>query len=386
MVVPACPAPFGDTAARWFEVLIRELVRRGHHVDLLCVSGESEQRINESRRALERVPGPGRLEAAFHRLVISRPALLRKLVSARRPFSEIDQADGVRRALDARLARGYDVLHVEQLWSGWVSAGMPRSVLNVHHLEVIDREDDSLLSWSDWKTLWQMRRATAAILQQTANVRFFTSRLSSRAREYNPAACHWVLPFAMDSANYIPVTPAAAPVVGMIGSMHWPPSRGAAERLITSIWPLVRARVPNARLVVAGWNADRHLAHHAGTPGLELRANVATPREFFSDIAVMAYAPRRGSGMKVKVMEAMAFGVPVVTTTEGVEGLEAGSGVHAHVADRDEELASRIVELLRDRAAAREMGAAGRALIAARHNPQVVVDGMVDIYQQVAAS
>jgi len=384
LLVPTCPHTFGDTAAKWFDVLIRELVRRGHRVDLVCATEESDARVEQSQRALSSVSGPGRLDVLFRRLIVSRHPFRRKLSSLRRPFSEMAQADGIRGAIEDRLGRGYDVLHAEQLWSGWVIAGVPRSLLNVHHLEVIDREHDRPRSWRERKTLWQMRRATATILRRVHNVRFFSTRLSDRARAYGASAQHWVVPFALDAAHYPPVPLTAEPVVGLIGSMHWPPSRGAADRLITRVWPRVRAQVPQARLVVAGWGADRYLDAHASAPGLELRANIPHPREFFSQVAVMAYPPQRGSGMKIKVMEAMAFGVPVVTTTEGVEGLAVEPGVHAHVAEEDGLLADRIVELLRDRRAAERLREAARALIVDRYNPQVVVDGMMNVYHEVA--
>jgi glycosyltransferase involved in cell wall biosynthesis len=383
MVVPACPHPFGDTAAKWFDVLIRELVRRGHHVDLVCVTEESDARIEQSRQALSTVSGAGRLDVSLRRLIISRHPFTRKLSSLRHPFSELVQADGIRREVEDRLGRGYDVLHAEQLWSGWLLAGVPRSLLNVHHLEVIDREHGRPRSWRERKTLWQMRRATAAILRRVHNVRFFTSRLADRARTYDASARHWVVPFALDAAHYSPVPLSTAPIVGLIGSMHWPPSRSAAERLITRVWPRVRTQVPDARLLVAGWGADQYLAAHAGVPGLEVQANVAHPRDFFSQIAVMAYPPGRGSGMKIKVMEAMAFGVPVVTTAEGVEGLAVENGVHAHVAEEDARLADRIVDLLRDRSAAQRLREAARALIVDRYNPQIVVDGLMNVYHEV---
>jgi hypothetical protein len=229
-----------------------------------------------------------------------------------------------------------------------------------------------------------MRRATAAILRRVHNVRFFSARLSARARAYDASAQHWVVPFALDAAHYAPVPLVTDPIVGLIGSMHWPPSRGAAERLITRVWPRVRAHIPCAQLIVAGWGADRFLDGYAGVPGLELRANIQHPREFFSQIAVMAYPPGRGSGMKIKVMEAMAFGVPVVTTTEGVEGLAVDSGVHAHVAEEDDLLADRLVDLLRDRSAALRIREAARALIVDRYNPRIVVDRMMSIYHEVA--
>jgi polysaccharide biosynthesis protein PslH len=386
LVVPACPHPFGDTAAKWFDVLLRELVRRGHAVDLLCVTEEPDARVAESSRALAAVSasGPGSLTTAFQTLSISRPVLRRKLHSVRRPFSEIEQADGIRRAFDAQVARGYDVLHLEQLWTGWLGDGADRSLLNVHHLEVIDLAGSRGTTWAERKQRWQIGRATAAILERAPRVRFFTDRLSQRARAYNPAARHWVVPFALDLARYEPVPPQQDPVVGLIGSMQWPPSRAAAERLITRIWPRVRAAVPSARLLVAGWNAHRYLEPFAGAPGLELQSDLPHPREFFARTAVLAYALGRGSGMKIKVMEAMAFGVPVVTTTEGIEGLSVDAGVHARVADADDEFAAHVVDLLRDREAAVRTATAARALIRDSYNPQAVVDRMIDIYRDVS--
>lgn len=385
IVAPSCPHPFGDTAAKWFDVLVRELVRRGHHVSLLCITEEPASRVEEARRALAGIAPEGHLDFIIHPFAITRPAWRRRLASLREPFSEIRQADGVRQLVEARLSRGYDVFHLEQLWTGWLAAGVPRSVINIHHFEVIDIEGTSARSLAEHKARWQMRRATAAILAQADNLRLFTPRLSERARDYNRTARHWVVPFAIDPAHYEMVASGSEPVVGLIGSMQWGPSRTAAERLITKIWPRVRSAMPSARLLIAGWQADRHLARFAGEPGIDLRANISHPREFFAEATVLAYAPERGSGMKIKVMEAMAYGVPVVTTTEGVEGLQVESGRHAHVADDDATLAQMIVAVLQDRAAASRMAREARALIVEQHSPAVVVDRVIDMYQAVSA-
>ena len=385
IVAPSCPHPFGDTAAKWFDVLVRELVRRGHHVSLLCITEEPAPRVEEARRALSGIASSGLLDVTIHPLTITRPAWRRKLTSLREPFSEMRQADGVRRLVEERLARGYDVFHLEQLWTGWLAAGVPRSVINIHHFEVIDIEEQPARSLAERKARWQMRRATAAILQQAKHLRLFTQRLSDRARAYNRTARHWVVPFALDPAHYEPVSLTGEPVVGLIGAMQWGPSRSAAERLITRIWPRVQSAVPSARLLIAGWQADRHLARYAGLPGLDLRADISHPREFFAEAGVLAYAPQRGSGMKIKVMEAMAYGVPVVTTTEGIEGMQVEPGRQAHVADDDPTLAEMIVGVLRDRAAAARMAQEARALIVEQHSPAVVVDRIIDMYHAVAA-
>ena len=97
----------------------------------------------------------------------------------------------------------------------------------------------------------------------------------------------------------------------------------------------------------------------------------------------MVYAPSRGSGMKIKVMESMAYGVPVVTTWEGVEGLQYENGVQCWVAEDDEALADRISLLLTDFQARGRMREAARTLIEDHYSARPVVDRMLEIYSAV---
>jgi glycosyltransferase involved in cell wall biosynthesis len=133
---------------------------------------------------------------------------------------------------------------------------------------------------------------------------------------------------------------------------------------------------------VGGWNARRYLERHAG-PDITIVENVAHPVDFFSRVAVLAYAPVRGTGVKVKVLEAMAYGVPVVTTGEGMEGVDGEDGVHGWIREDDDALAARIVGLLADEGQRRRMREAGRALVEARHAPQPVLEQMLGAYERV---
>jgi glycosyltransferase involved in cell wall biosynthesis len=212
----------------------------------------------------------------------------------------------------------------------------------------------------------------------------FSSRLLDKARTINPCARYWVLPFALD-LNLYPMGPIVkAPVLGLIGSMHWIPSRSAGERLLTRIWPLVKRRVPEAKLVVSGWNAVRYLGKYLPLPDVEIAENLAHPSEFFSRVAVLGYAPSRGSGMKIKVLESMAYGVPVVTTWEGVEGIDYENGIHCWVEEEDEALAERISLLLMNPQARKHTREAARGLIEERYSAQPVVDRMLEIYSAIA--
>ena len=85
--------------------------------------------------------------------------------------------------------------------------------------------------------------------------------------------------------------------------------------------------------------------------------------------------------MKVKVLEAMAWGIPVVTTTAGVEGIEVVDGEHCFVADEDTVISQRVIELLGNAGLRRSFRQRARALIEEQHSPVPVVDRLERVYQ-----
>jgi polysaccharide biosynthesis protein PslH len=389
VVTPAAPHPFGDTAARWFYVLITELLARGHEVVTLAVTEEADERISETKTWLSRdalSKASGRLTLHCHRLRIDSGTLRRKWQNLVRPRSEMLQDSSLTSLLQRELVKGYDVLHLEQMSTGWFGLGVPRTLLNVHFFDVIDWAEKGNMGLGEYKALWQARRATRHLLQAIPNVRLLTPRLKEMAESISPDSHYWVVPLALDTSLYELQPPAQEPIVGLIGSMHWEPSRSAAERLITRIWPLVKQGFPAAKLYIAGWNASKYLQHYRALPDLMLAENLAHPSEFFSKAAVMVYAPSRGSGMKVKVMEAMAYGVPVVTTWEGVEGIDYQNGHECWVADSDEEFAVKVCRLLANSAERQQMREAARRLIEECYSPRPVVDEMVLVYRQLIAA
>ena len=384
IVTPAVPHPFGDTSARWFYVLITELIARGHDVVAVVATEEPDKLVGEARQWLSRTDG--HLTLHLHRLKVDSFALRRKWQNLLWPCSELLQDSELTAILGRELAKGYDVLHLEQMSTGWLGLGMARALLNVHYFDVIDWAGRDNLTFGERKALWQAERATKHLLGGIRNVRLLTPRLKEFAQAIEPEGRYWVVPFALDTSLYLMPPMVQEPVLGIIGSMHWMPSRSAAERLITRIWPLVKLRVPKAKLFVAGWNAKKYLGKYSSQPDITLADNLAHPSEFFSEAAVMVYAPSRGSGMKVKVMEAMAYGVPVVTTWEGVEGIDYENGRHCWVAESDEDLADKACRLLEYCGERQRMRDAARTLIEERYSPGPVVDKMMLVYGQMIDS
>jgi glycosyltransferase involved in cell wall biosynthesis len=381
IVTPAVPHPFGDTAARWFYVLITELAARGHEVVAMAATEEPDERIAEAKQWLSKCGR--RLTLRCHRLKVDSVAIRRKWQNLLRPGSELIQDSEFTSQLRRELAQGYDVLHLEQMATGWLGIDVPRALLNVHYFDVIDWSERESMSLQERKALWQAQRSTKRLLHGIGNVRLLTPRLKEMAESINSGGHYWVVPLALDPSLYEMPPCVQEPVVGMIGSMHWVPSRSAAERLITRIWPLVKKQAASAKLYIAGWNAAKYLEKYLSHPDLILSNNLAHPSEFFSKAAVMVYAPSRGSGMKVKVMESMAYGVPVVTTWEGVEGIDCQNGRECWVSETDEELAGKVCRLLESPIERKQMRDAARILIEESYSPRPVVDKMIEVYHQL---
>jgi len=373
------PLPFGNAAARWFYVLLRELVRRGHRVTALAAC--SKPRELEEARAI--------FPASAYDLRLfpfpERRGLVAKWQTARRPYSYMFGRE-IQGELERELAKGYDVLHLEQLWSGWLGLEhAARTLVNVHHLVSIDLELERP------RGVWPRveRRLLFAteerLVRAYGDFRLCSPRLEPLVRRWNPEARTTVVPVGIDPSRYdlFPEDAAREPVVSVIGNMGWHPSRSAAERFLERLWPQIARRVPDARAQIVGWGARKALARFAGLERVTIEEDVADVRPCFERTRVLLYAPGRGSGMKIKVLEALLWGVPVVTTSEGVEGLPAADGVHAGVAEDDAGLVERTVRLLGDGDLRASQRREGRALVERHCGPEATVGALEAIYARL---
>ena len=381
MVEP--PLPFGNAAARWFYVLLKGLVERGHYVTAFAACSKPA----ELAQARELFAAPA-YDLRLYPFP-ERRGLAAKLETLARPFSFMFSRE-FQRDLDAALAQGFDVLHLEQLWSGWVGRGcVGKTLVNVHHLVWIDlgevRPKNGREAVEHWLTFRTERRLVRAF-------RFFRScspRLVEPMRRVNPRAEITTVPVGIDASLYefIPDERRAAmedaPTVTLIGTMGWYPGYSAAVRLLTRLWPEIKRRVPRARLQIVGWSARRMLAEYLDLPDVSVEENVPELQPYFERTGVFLYAPGRGSGMKIKILEAMAFGVPVVTTSEGVEGLPAEDGVHAGVCEDDAGLIERTVALLDDPARQDRQRRAARRLLEEHCGPGPTLDAIEAIYAHI---
>jgi len=381
MVEP--PLPFGTAAARWYYVLIRGLVERGHRVTAFAVCSNPSD-----IEAASSIFPPPQYDLRCHPIE-NRNGVAAKLETIRRPHSHLFRGD-IRRELAAVLREGYDLLHLETLWSGWTALEVdPAKVLvNLHYLYALD---DANSAFVDIRTGLQRalrKRAERSLLRRFGAIAAITPRLESAAREFTGGKVPvYSFPFAIDSTLYrfVPASERPPrPIVSSIGSMNWRPSYSAAVRLVTRLWPDIKQQVPDAKLRIVGWRARSMLHEYLGLPDVEILEDVPDIRPYFNS-SVLVHPADHASGIRVKLVEAMAFGVPVVTNAEGIEGLPVRDGVHLAVCAGDCAIVDRAVALLRDVPAQERMRLAARELIETQCSPARALDAVEACYHHMLA-
>ena len=144
-----------------------------------------------------------------------------------------------------------------------------------------------------------------------------------------------------------------------IGSFQHPPNRQALAYFIERVLPAIRAARPAARLLVAGAQAPPNFGATISAPSVEFLGRVDDVRELYARCAVFVCPILSGSGIRVKLLEAFAAGIPAVSTALGAEGLASKSGEIVELAGTPESFATATLSLLEDPQRARAM--AGRA-------------------------
>lgn len=394
----------GGTAVR---DLLTWLARR-HEVTAACLVRPGEEELVDEVRALGVQVAPLPFAGRGARGTIA-PALLRDRATAA-----------------ARAARSGYPLYVEKYWNAGLQATLaevvarfqpdavqveylqlalhcrdlasrrttpqPRLVLNTHELGSLPRDRRAALARTPWE-------------------RALARREAARWRRLQVDACTWVdrtlcvtdqdrdllaamggtglstVPLGMDlEAVRADWAPGAGPRRFLfVGSFGHAPNRSGARLLVQEVWPRVRAALPDAELDLAGRGSREFLASLGGPSGWEARG--VTAHGFIDDLAplfrrchVFAAPLTEGGGIKIKILEALARGVPVATTTVGAEGIAPPGSLALLVGPADAGFADTLLQAAADPALARTLASHGRRLIEAEFGWAAIVERLTRIY------
>lgn len=136
------------------------------------------------------------------------------------------------------------------------------------------------------------------------------------------------------------------PSVFHIGSLEWAPNQEGLIWFVQKCWPQINRRFPDLKFYVAGRNAPDWLIRKIKGPNIIFKGEVTDAYEFMNSKSIMVVPLFSGSGMRIKIIEGMALGKPIVSTTIGTEGISTTSGKNIMIANNEDEFARQIQNLI----------------------------------------
>jgi glycosyltransferase involved in cell wall biosynthesis len=167
-----------------------------------------------------------------------------------------------------------------------------------------------------------------------------------------------------------------------IGTMYWPPNIDGVLWFAHEVYPLIRRQRPAVSFDIVGARPPREIvALSADHTGINVTGYVKDPIPYLERAGLMVVPLRAGGGMRVKILNALAQGLPVVSTALGVEGIAAVQGRDLLIANTAETFAEAVIQVLNDPAFAARLGAAGRRLIEQTYDYRVACRPLEEVYR-----
>jgi glycosyltransferase involved in cell wall biosynthesis len=167
------------------------------------------------------------------------------------------------------------------------------------------------------------------------------------------------------------------------GTMNYFPNSDAVIYFCNNVFPLIQKRYPDATFYIVGNHPTEQIRRLADQKGVVVTGYVPDIRPYFEKASVFVAPLRAGSGIQTKNLEAMAMGIPVVTTSIGAMGLEAETDTELLIADTPETFAERVIYLIENPDIRRNLADAGRKRVEASYDWQVLVNRLEQVYDQI---
>jgi glycosyltransferase involved in cell wall biosynthesis len=156
------------------------------------------------------------------------------------------------------------------------------------------------------------------------------------------------------------------------GALSYGPNFDAVGYLLREIMPLVQAEIPQAQLSITGSTKGVPLERLPASPGLNFTGYLPDVRPSVARSWLSVVPLRQGGGTRLKILESLALGTPVIATSKGAEGLDLRHGHEIIIADKPEEFAAAVLGLLHDPQRRAELSRAGRQAVAARYDWPII--------------
>ena len=193
------------------------------------------------------------------------------------------------------------------------------------------------------------------------------------------------IPICVDPSRVaaVPRASSGPPTVLHLGTMFWPPNVTGVVWFARSVWPQVRAQAPDARFVIVGKNPPPDVLALTNDPSITVTGYVPDPTPYLAAADAFVVPLHAGGGMRVKILDAWLWGLPIVSTSIGAEGMEICAGENLLIANDAPAFAAAVIRCLADPVLNANLRTAGRAWVEATYAWQVVYQRVDEVYRQL---
>jgi polysaccharide biosynthesis protein PslH len=191
-----------------------------------------------------------------------------------------------------------------------------------------------------------------------------------------------VAPIGLDCQHYLPdySSYGRPPSLSFIGSLDWMPNQEGLQWFLDQVWPLLHRRFPSLELHVAGRNTPKKLLQQRW-PQVFVHGEVPDAAAFINQHSMMVVPLHSGSGMRAKILEGMALGKTVLTTSMGLEGIAAQHGREVLIADNPGEFVEQIAHFCQQGREAEALGRAARAFVENGYDSHAIARRLLKAYE-----
>jgi glycosyltransferase involved in cell wall biosynthesis len=320
-------------------------------------------------------------------------------VAGRWPLPVLNYTSAAMTAALAELKGSYDLVHLDSIHMTRYSellAGMPgvakRVVYNWHNIEseAMRRHSASFTSSARRLYAQQTARKLEGLEREILRSAFGHIVCSEREREHllriAPSARIVTVENGVDMAHFEGAAGTDRPHrrIVFVGKMDYYPNVEAAKHFVERIWPAVTERLPGVALTIAGSDPVEAVRALGQAPGVTVTGTVPDLRPYYRDALAAIVPLRTGGGTRLKILEAMAAGTPVISTRLGAEGLSVEPGRNILIADVDspEEWAGHLQWLAEAPEEAAKIAARATDLIRTRYDWEIVGERLRETYDE----